>query len=91
MSTYYGISGEYAWQFTHTLTRPLERGAFTRYPRLIRESDRVWKQGPRGGVKLVKVKDHFWNQWPHYIKHDSEEMKQFVWVKLRAKLLNIAL
>jgi hypothetical protein len=51
----------------------------------MRESNQVWYQGPRGGVQLVK-----WDYWDYqatYLRRDSEKMKQFVWVKLRAREL----
>lgn len=49
-------------------------------------SDRVWKQGPKGGVKIVKDRG-----WPYplgYITSNGPWMKKFTWVKLRAKELN---
>ena len=54
--------------------------------RLAMNSDRVWCQGPRGGVQLIK--GAYWNYWATYLRRDSEKMKQFVWVKLRARQLN---
>ena len=51
----------------------------------MRESDQVWYQGPRGGVQLVK-----WDYCDYqatYLRRDSEKMKQFTWVKLRARAL----
>lgn len=52
--------------------------------RLITASDRVWKQGPKGGVKIVKAS---WSDlWPMgYITTDEKWMKKFTWVKLKAK------
>lgn len=54
--------------------------------RLTTVSDRVWKQGPRGGVKMIKAP---WNgPWPMgYITTDEKYMREFAWVKLRAKSL----
>lgn len=54
--------------------------------RIITASDRVWKQGPKGGVKVVKAPwDHC---WPFgYITTNKKYMKEFAWVKLRAKNL----
>ena len=51
----------------------------------MRESDQVWYQGPRGGVQLVK-----WDYCDYqatYLRWDSQKMKQFTWVKLRAQEL----
>ena len=53
----------------------------------MRESDQVWYQGPRGGVQLIK--SDYWNYWATYLRRDSEKMKQFVWVKLRAQELGL--
>jgi len=53
--------------------------------RVITVSDRVWKQGPKGGVKIIKSRD-----WPYpmgYITTNDEWMRKFAWVKLRAKSL----
>jgi len=55
--------------------------------RLTTLSDRVWKQGPKGGVKLVKYP---WQlHYPMgYITTNEKYMKEFAWVKLRAKAIN---
>ena len=52
--------------------------------RLTTVSDRVWKQGPQGGVKIIKAP---WiNSWPvGYITTNEKYMQEFAWVKLRAK------
>lgn len=52
--------------------------------RLTTVSDRVWKQGPKGGVKIIKAP---WsNLWPTgYITTNQKYMREFAWVKLRAK------
>ena len=89
MSMYYGVSGDVVWKLRwhHYSSRPLERN-WQHQPRLIRESEQVWYQGPRGGVKLVKgSKMEFWDYWAPYLRQDSEKMKQFAWVKLRARAL----
>ena len=86
MSTYYGVTGDVVWKLRwQHVSGSLERSWYHQ-PRLIRESEQVWYQGPRGGVKLVK-----WDYWDYqatYLRRDSEKMKQFTWVKLRAKELN---
>lgn len=52
--------------------------------RLTTVSDRVWKQGPKGGVKLIK--SPWLKPWPvGYITTNEKYMKEFAWVKLRAK------
>jgi hypothetical protein len=59
---------------------------FSKLQGLLRMSERVWKQGPRGGVKIVKAP---WSDlWPTgYITTNEKYMKEFAWIKLRAKSL----
>ena len=56
---------------------------FPELNRLITASDRVWKQGPKGGVKIVKSRD--WLYPIGYITTNDEWMKKFAWIKLKAK------
>ena len=49
--------------------------------RLYYNSRRVWRQGPRGGVKIVKDK----KTYPGYITKNEKLMKDFVFIKLKAK------
>ncbi len=66
--------------------RDVNRGWFPQLNRVIQISDRVWKQGPRGGVKIIK--DRSWSMCPMgYIKKDDRWMKKFFWIKLSAKSL----
>ena len=53
------------------------------YLRLISVSDKIWRQGPKGGVKIVKDRNEYPNS--HYITKDEELMKKFMWVKLQAQ------
>lgn len=58
---------------------------FSTVNRLITVSDRVWKQGPQGGVKVVK---HRWysDSYPvGYITTNEKYMREFAWIKLKAK------
>ena len=84
--TYYGVKGDFAWKLDwHNSWLLVTNTNSTHLPRLMRESDQVWYQGPRGGVQLVK-----WDYCDYqatYLRRDSEKMKQFVWVKLRAREL----
>lgn len=60
---------------------------FPRLQGMIRMSECVWKQGPKGGVKIVKFPWH--RLWPTgYITTNEKYMKEFAWVKLRAKVIN---
>ena len=81
--TYYGVKDDSAWKLA--LGNKLRSANSQHMPRLMRESDQVWCQGPRGGVQLVK--GTYWDYWATYLRRDSEKMKQFVWVKLRARAL----
>ena len=78
---YYGVKGDSAWKLA--LGNKLRSTNINHIPRLMRESDQVWCQGPRGGVQLIK--GDYWIYWTTYLRRDSEKMKQFVWIKLRAQ------
>ena len=85
--TYYGTKGNTAWQLSwHNSLLPHKSTNSQHLPRLLRESNQVWYQGPRGGVQLIK--GEYWDYWATYVRRDSEKMKQFLWVKLRARELN---
>ena len=51
---------------------------------LIRYSDKVWREGPRGGVKIVKDRIGLKRTFK-YITHDPKAMEEFMWIKLSAK------
>ena len=67
-----------------------DRGINARWwPKLnqvITISDRVWKQGPRGGVRIIKSRIYDLHPMG-YITKNERWMKQFAWVKLSAKSL----
>lgn len=80
---YYGSKGDYVWHLA-AQSDPRELKWFQ--PRLLKDSDVVWCQGPRGGVRIVHI-NHL--QWigPRrygYIRPDTEDMKEFMWIKLKA-------
>lgn len=57
---------------------------FPELNRIITVSDRVWKQGPKGGVKLVKTP--WWEDWSMgYVTRKDDYMREFLWAKIRAK------
>ena len=87
MNNYYGVRGDYVWHMKTQYTRLNRHLA----PRLFRESDVVYCQGPRGGVKVVHT-NYWMRDRPNfgYITKDAEAMKQFVWVKLKARELTVA-
>ena len=80
---YYGVKGDSAWKLA--LGNKLRSANSQHMPRLMRESEQVWCQGPRGGVQLIR--GAYWDYWATYLRQDSEKMKQFTWVKLRAREL----
>lgn len=51
--------------------------------RLAKLSDRIWRQGPKGGVKIVKSRSHIFDYG--YVTKNEERMKEFIWVKLKAQ------
>ena len=55
---------------------------------LAMSSVRVWCQGPRGGVKIVKDRINYCGGVYGYITNNKKAMKEFAWVKLRARKLN---
>ena len=81
---YYGVKGDSAWKLA--LGNKLRSANSQHMPRLMRESEQVWCQGPRGGVQLIR--GAYWDYWATYLRQDSEKMKQFIWVKLQARALN---
>lgn len=88
--TYYcEILGNYGGYTTGVYKVVADKGInrtwFPQLNRVMSFSDRVWKQGPKGGVKIVKSRS-----WPYpmgYITTDEKWMKKFVWVKLKAQVL----
>ena len=53
------------------------------YLKLYQFSDRIWRQGPKGGVKIIQSKNEF--RGTQYITTDEKMMKKFMWVKLQAQ------
>ena len=87
--TYYGVKGDSAWQLDwHNSWLLVTNTNSQHMPRLMRESDQVWCQGPRGGVKIIKDRLTYPGGMYGYITKDDKAMKEFVWVKLRARKLN---
>jgi hypothetical protein len=48
----------------------------------FQSSNKVWRQGPRGGVKIIKNRGI---GSYGYVTTNEEQMKEFVWVKLQAQ------
>lgn len=57
--------------------------------RLAHNSDRVWMQGPRGGVKIVKDRITYPGGMYGYITNNNKAMKEFAWIKLSARPLEM--
>jgi len=87
---YYGVKDNEVWHLA-SRTRPSMMSWWT--PKIISESDVVWCQGLRGGVRLVHynwIKSDNAHEFKKfgYITTDPEAMKEFAWAKLRARNIN---
>ena len=87
-TTYYcEIPGDFTYEFSKGVTAiPFKREYFTKIQRCISYSDRVWVQGPRGGVKIIKNRRDMTNVYG-YVTNNENLMKEFMWVKLQAQTL----
>jgi hypothetical protein len=84
---YCEIAGNYTPEFSKGVTSiPWKREYTTKITRCISYSDRVWVQGPRGGVKIVKNRRDMTNVYG-YVTKNEKLMKEFMWVKLQAQTL----
>lgn len=52
---------------------------------LMRYSHKVWREGPKGGIKIVKNR-HGLRRY-QYITQNPRAMEEFMWIKLSAKAL----
>jgi len=51
---------------------------------MVMASDKVWRVGPKGGIKITK--DRYWAYGESkYVTKDETKMKEFMWVKLKAQ------
>ena len=58
--------------------------------RLAINSDRIWCQGPRGGVKIVKDRINYYGGGVYgYITTNKKAIKEFAWIKLSARPLEM--
>jgi hypothetical protein len=64
-----------------------QKNSRLQFNRLITLSDKVWRQGPKGGVKIIKDR-HASFRYSGYITTDEKLMKKFMWVKLQAQSFN---
>ena len=88
MYNYYGVKGDEVW---HHKSDAGPRNLRWFVPKLFEESDKVWCQGPQGGVRLVHYNWALYSDVFRkygYITRDREAMKEFAWIKLKAKQLN---
>lgn len=71
------------WEFAPGIyCIPDRREYNTKIHRCMSYSKRVWIQGPKGGVRMKGEYSIF-----SYVTNDTELMKEFMWVKLKAKPL----
>lgn len=49
---------------------------------LVQYSNKVWRQGPQGGVKIIKNRNV---DGYGYVTTNEKQMKEFVWIKLQAR------
>lgn len=84
--TYYcEVVADDTWEFPPAVyVIPYRHGYATKIQRCISYSARVWLQGSRGGVKIIK--DHFDSKFG-YITKDDKSIKNFMWAKLKARPL----
>lgn len=83
---YCEIEGNYTPEFPKGVVYiPYRREYSTKITRCVSYSHRVWKQGPKGGVSIIK--DRSGTGYIGYVTKNKEAMKQFLWVKLKAQSL----
>lgn len=86
---YYGVRGDDAWHIVSPY-RPSHLHWIA--PELIRNSDLIWCQGIQGGVRLVHQDWRLFRSGNFrkigYMTTNEEAMREFAWVKLRAKTLD---
>lgn len=86
---YCELQGKYTYEFPEGVVAiPYRREYLTKITRCISYSDRVWKQGPRGGVKIIKDRLSYPAGVYGYVTKNDELMKKFMWVKLQAQELH---
>ena len=87
-STYYcEIVGDYTPEFPKGVyVIPYHREYHTKISRCVSYSNKVWVQGPRGGVKIIKDRTDPYAEYG-YVTKNEEIMKEFMWVKLKAQSL----
>jgi hypothetical protein len=86
--TYYcQVPGNFTPEFPKGVTSiPYRHEYLTKIKRCISYSDKVWVQGSRGGVKVIKDQESNTGLIGYITKNDNE-LKKFMWAKLKAKLL----
>jgi hypothetical protein len=83
---YCEIQGDYTPEFPKGIIMiPFRREYFTKINRCVSYSHKVWKQGPKGGVKIIK--DKMGTDFYGYVTKNEKAIQQFMWVKLQAQPL----
>ena len=80
---YYGVKDNFVW---HLQSSCGYHNKPRYHPILFRESEKIWYEGPRGGIRLIKENSIYQYK---YITRDEQLIKEFFWIKLQAKNLNI--
>lgn len=84
---YYGSAGKEVWHLSCN-SRP--NLIFWYQSKLIENSDLVWCQGIKGGVRLVHYNWKTMDKRKYgYISRNSKAMQEFMWIKLQAKKLGV--
>jgi hypothetical protein len=72
----------------YTFDSPDHKYATRSYYDAVQMSDVIWRQGPRGGVKVVKDRRGTYRTYPYgYVTSSKKHMERFMWVKLTAREL----
>ena len=72
----------------YTFDSPDHKYATRTYYNVVQLSDVIWRQGPKGGVKVVKDRRGTYRTYPlGYITSSKKHMERFLWVKLTAREL----
>jgi hypothetical protein len=87
--TYYcQVPGNVTQEFAKgVIMIPFKHEYITKIKRCISYSDKVWIQGSRGGVKIIKDRETYPSGIYGYITKNEDEMKKFMWAKLKSRSL----
>jgi hypothetical protein len=82
---YFEVYEDYTHEFPKgVISIPYRHEYMTKIRRCMSYSHKVWLQGSRGGVKIIKDRED--NNFG-YVTKNEELMKEFMWAKLKAQSL----